>query len=330
MMRTILIIVLGLFIAQNVSAQVDSLIFKLGDYGQIVIISSNLITEKQESFGLDASFRKFYMDFKKIDKTSFRDKNQIIKYSDNNYGSNSREISIEDADNKTDIFYFQEGKEQYLLSGKFKLELLLDRKVVIFINSLEDLEKIEQLSLDSLYLQSLEHFQSQNLNKRISYKIFYSAENNQISKSSNMILAGKFNDYLLLFPTVGMSIINSRIAPEWGASFEFDFRKKGLANIKFGLNYSTMYLFNKDNIFDISSYSFLSLNYYFKYKDDYAQKLSVGYLVNKTSNDFNGKTWNAYYSASIKKIGFKIGGIYTKNTEGKYVVLPSVGFDFSF
>ena len=65
-MRTILIIVLGLFIAQNLKAQNDSLIIKLEDYGQMVVVSSNLTTVKQGNIGLNDKYKKFYEENKKI------------------------------------------------------------------------------------------------------------------------------------------------------------------------------------------------------------------------------------------------------------------------
>jgi hypothetical protein len=329
-MRTILIIVLGLFIAQNLNAQVDSLIIKLGDYGQLIVISPNLVKEKQKSFGLDESYQNFYNDFKKIDKSGFSDKNQIIKYSNKTYEPQYRAISIEAVDNEEGLFYFNEDKQESILPNKYKLEINAERKVIIIINSLDDLDKINQLSLDSLYLQSLKHIQSQDLNNRIAYKIFYSADNKQINENSNLIFSGKLQDFLLLDANIGMSIIDSRIAPEWGASIEFDFRKKGLVNLRFGINYTLKHLYDRDDIFNISNYGFLSLNYYFKYNNSYNQKLSIGYMVNKSGNDFNGNTWNAYYTRNIKDFGFKFGGIYTKNLEDKYVFMPSVGFDFWF
>jgi hypothetical protein len=329
-MRTILIIVLGFFIAQNVNAQSDSLIIKLENYGQLIVISPNLVKEKQKSFGLDTSFRNFYNDFKKIDKSKFIDKNQIIKYSYDRYEPQYSTISIEKSDIESDVFYFHKDKLQSLETNKYKLELMAARKVVILVNSLEDFEKVSLISLDSLYAQSLEHLQNQKLHKRMPYKIFYSTENNHINKNSNLIFHGKFQDYLLLNGTIGMSVIDSRIAPEWGASIELSFRNKDKFGQEFGINYTTMYLYDKNDMYNISSYGFLNLNYCIEYNSRFSHKLVFGYLVNKSGSDFNGRTWDAYLSTKINNLGFKVGGIYTKNLNGAYTLLPTVGIDFGF
>ena len=329
-MRTILLIVLGLFIARNLNAQVDSLIIKLGDYGQMIVISPNLVTEKMESFGLDNSYRDFYTDFRKIDKARFADNNQIIRYSSKNDEPQNRTLSIKYTDKGTNIFYFLEDKQQSHQSTKYKLELTAQRKVVIEVNLLDDFERISKLKLDSLYLQSLEHIQRQNLKKRVPYKIFYSEENKKIDKNSNLILSGKSQDFIMANLTIGMSVIDSRIAPEWGASLEFALQNKDQVGQKFGLNYTTMYLYDKIDIYNISSYGFLNFNYYLKYNKNFSHKIGVGYLVSKTGSDFNGNTWNACFSTKINGLGFKIGGIYTKNTEGVYTILPSIGIDFGF
>jgi hypothetical protein len=331
-MRTILIIVLGLFIAQKINAQSDSLIIKLGDYGQMIVISPNLVTEKQKSFGLDTSYRNFYNDFKKIDKSKFSDKNQVIKYTYKRFEPQYQTITIEKADIDEDVYYFNEDKQQSIQGNKYKLELMAARKVIILVNSLEDFEKINQLSLDSLYLQSLEHIKTQNLHKRVPYKIFYDTENMQINKNSNFTIGGKLQDFIVLDAEFGMSVMDSRVAPEWGANLEFMLKKKDYPGLRFGINYTTMYLYDKNNMYNISSYGFLNLSYYFENNEAFrfSHKLVVGYLVNKSGNDFNGNTWNAYLSSNINNLGFKIGGIYTKNLNGAYTFLPSIGINFGF
>ena len=96
--------------------------------------------------------------------------------------------------------------------------------------------------------------------------------------------------------------------------------------------YTTMYLYDKNDMYNISSYGFLNFNYYIENSNAFrfSNKIVVGYLVNKSGNDFNGRTWDAYLSTKINNLGFKVGGIYTKNLNGAYTLLPTIGIDFGF
>jgi hypothetical protein len=339
MMRTILIIVLGLFIAQNVNAQADSLIIKLGDYGQMIIVSSNRVTEKQKSFGLNESYQKFYEDFKKIDKSGLSDKNYLINYNRALWDKkNNRSISIKAIEKLPDVYYFQDGNENSLLSSKYKLTLNYEH-VIFLLDSLKDFEKISMLNLDTLYFQSIEHFQSQNLRKKDSYNIFYSSLNNSVDKSSNYIMNKKTLDYLLLGTSFGMTMVSSTFAPEFNVNLEMDLHNKGISKFKFGISSTYLFMPNKNDFFDINTYNFLNasfsmnlLNSGFKLKskNELSHKISIGYLISRDGDDFSKNTWNAFWQTNINKIGFKIGAYYTNNLEGNRVILPSIGFDFGF
>ena len=326
-MRTILIIVLGLFIAQNVYAQADSLIIKLENYGQMIVPSEDLAKEK--SIKLNEAYQRFYTDFVKIDTSRMKsDKSYIICYNEALWDNQkNRSIKIKTND---DEYYFHKSNEQAMQSCKYRLEFNYSRKVIFVLNSFEDIEKISRIDLDSLFNQSIMDVKNDHRYVRQPIKVFYSSENSQIKKHPDNFSVKGPTDIIWLYPNAGMSIINSMIAPEWGANIEFELGKKDGAGYKFGINYTVMYLYNKNDIFDISSYGFLSLNYYLKEYKSLKHRLSVGYLVNKSGNDFNGKTWIGSWCMNLNGIGLKLGGFYTKNMENKYVVLPSIGLDFVF
>jgi hypothetical protein len=330
-MRTILIIVLGLFIAQNVSAQVDSMIIKLGDYGQMIIISSNLVKEKQVNFGLNESYQNFYNDFEKINKSGLNDKSYLLNYSKSKWeDQKNRSLSVKPIENEANMFYFQDDKTQSLLTCKYRLELDSERKVIFQFNSLNDFEKVSLLSLDSLYLQALQDFQSQKPQKMYPYMIFYSSDNSKLDKSSNLILRGKSQDYIELNPTFGMSMINSTFAPEISINLNFMLNSKGILHQKFGLSTTFLFIPDKSDFFNISTYKFVNANYFIQFKDNLSHKISIGYMYGRNGSDFSTDTWNAYWQTNINKIGFRLGGFYTRNAEGNRVILPSIGLDFGF
>jgi hypothetical protein len=331
-MRTMLIIVLGLFIARNADAQVDSLIIKLDDAGYLIIISPNLVKQKQESFDLNRDFSRFYADFIMSDKSDYKEKPYIIKYEFDKYSDEHKNRSLTFIERKTthDIFYFQDGKELKILSGKYKLELASRQKVVILIDSLKDLEKISRLDLDTLYLQSLKHFQSHQPNKRLPYNVFYSITNNSIDQDSYVLKSGENKDFINLGPTFGMWFMNSSIFPELTLNADFIVNSKNVTRHKFGISTSFLFMPDKNDFYNISTYKFVNVYYHKKYRDIWDHTFSIGYMYDKNGNDFSNNTWNAYWQTNINKIGFRFGGFYTKNLQGKNVIIPSIGLDFGF
>lgn len=329
-MRTIIAIVLGISIAQIMTAQTDTLIIKLNDFGQMLIVSPSLNSEKQKEIGIDNAFRKFYEDFAKTSSTSFGDKNYLINYIENNNDEKTRKISIKEIENQSDIYFFQDSIQQSLPSYKFQLALHLKREVKIYLNSLQDFQLIKLQNLDSLYLQALSQLQSEKLRNKNPYLIFYTSKNNKINNKSAIIFSGKTNDYIILYSSFGASIISTTISPEINLNMDFSLGKKGLINQKFGFSNTFLFMPNKNDFYDIKTYNFVNANYYLKFNKKWSHKISLGYMYAGNGDDFSKNTWNAYWQTNINEIGFKLGTFYTKNAENKYVYLPSIGFDFGF
>jgi hypothetical protein len=217
-----------------------------------------------------------------------------------------------------------------LVAGKYTLKLEAERRIIFLLDSVEYFKKVSLLNLDTLYIQALEHFQSQNLRKKNSYIVFYASKNNMIDQSSNFVRDKKSLDMLFMYPSFGMSIINSTFAPELSWNVELNFSNKGVDQYKIGLAGTFLFMPDKNDFFKIQTYSFLNLYYDLRFKEKWDHKISVGYLLGSGGNEFSKNTWNAYWQTSINKIGIKIGTYYTKNPEDMYVFLPSIGFNFGF
>ena len=67
-----------------------------------------------------------------------------------------------------------------------------------------------------------------------------------------------------------------------------------------------------------------------KMRNKWTHKVSIGYLYGRTGDDFGENTWNGYWQTTVNKVGVKLGGFLTKNNEGNYVVIPSIGLNFGF
>jgi len=329
MMRTILFIVLGLFIAQNVGAQNDSLIIKLEDYGQMVIILPNLTKAKQEGIGINDLYKKFYEDFKSIDKSSFKKNCYLLNYDTPKWDDqNNRSLTIKALDDFPDVFYFQDGKQIASHSGKYSLKLTKYGDINIVLDSLGDFEKVSLLNLDTLYLQALKHLQDMNLRKRNLYTILYPSSNNNIDESSNYVVSKKSLDYLQLYCSAGILAISTNFAPELNINLDIDFGSKGRFDHSVGISSTLLFMPDKNDFFNISTYSFINANYQHKFNNKGSHRIGIGYLLGGGGDSFSKNTWNAFWQTNINKMGVKLGGYYTKNSEGNYVLLPSIGFVF--
>ena len=254
-MRTILIIVLGLFIAQNLKAQSDSLIIKLEDYGQMIIVSNNLTKVKQEIHGINELYKTFYEDFKSIDKSGFMNNSYIFSYNTAKWDDQkNRSLTVKTSDNFPEVFYFQEGKQASSNSGKYRVKLDKYQDINIFLDSLDDFEKVSLLNLDTLYLQALKHFQDLNLRKRNLYTILYPSSKNKIDESSNYLISKKSHDYIQLYCSAGMLMISSTFAPELNINLDLDFSSKGIFYHTVGLSSTFLFMPDKNDFFKITTY----------------------------------------------------------------------------
>ncbi|MDF1548622.1 MAG: hypothetical protein P1P88_12425 [Bacteroidales bacterium] len=329
-MRTIIAIVLGVFITQTLSAQNDSLIIKLENFGQMLIVSPDFTNEAIKTIGIDDAYQRFYEEFVKINPSVFKKEHYLIKYVESKDELKTKRISLEESENQIDEYFFQDGKHQSRLSFNFQIKLDLKNEVIIYLDSLPDFQRIKILNLDSLYLQSLSEFQSEKLRKKYPYLIFYNSSNNKINNKSSLIFSGKTNDYIILYPTFGASIISTTISPEINLNMDISLGKKGLVYQKFGISNTFLFMPNKNDFYNVKTYYLVNANYYLKFNKKWSHKVSLGYMYAGNGDDFSKNTWNFYWQTSVKDIGFKLGSFYTKNTEGNYVFLPSIGFDFGF
>ena len=330
-MRTILTIVLGVFIAQTLRAQNDSLIIKLSDYGQMLIVSGNLVTEKSKNLELDKNYLEFYNDFAKLDKIALQNGSYILKYKPSFDDENTRELSVNEQERKTDKFYFVNEELASKNSYKYTLEIVGSRKMIIYLDSLTHFEKVSKLSLDSLFSQSLLNIQQQDLNKRKPYVFFYSSKNSQLNKDLDLtIYPRKSQDFIEIYPSFGMQIINSTFSPEININMDFGLGNKGQIGQRFGFSTTFLFIPDRNDFFNISNYNFINASYYMKMRNKWTHKVSIGYLYGRTGDDFGENTWNGYWQTTVNKVGVKLGGFLTKNNEGNYVVIPSIGLNFGF
>jgi len=330
-MRTILTIVLGVFIAQTLQAQNDSLIIKLGDYGQMLIVSGNLVSKKSKNLELDKNYQNFYSDFEKLDKKALENNNYILKYKPSLYEHDARELTVSEIENKIDKYYFVKEEYASKKSYKYTLEINASKKMTLYLDSLAHFEKVGKLSLDSLYFQSIKDIQQQDLNRRQPYVFFYSSDNNQLNKDLKLTIhPGKAQDFIELYPSFGMQMINSTFAPEISFNMDFGLGNKGQVGQRFGLSTTHLFIPDADDFFKISNYNFVNASYYLKLNKKWTHKVSIGYLYGKSGDLFGDNTWNGYWQTTVNKIGIKLGGYLTKNNENNYVVIPSIGFNFGF
>jgi len=329
-MRTIITIVLGIFIAQTLTAQTDTLVIKLDDYGQMIVVSTNLVGKKQKIDGIDVLYKQFYSDFSKIDPSVFKDKKYLISFKAATDNQKASQISIKDSENEGDKYFFQDGKQQSISAYKYELSLNSEGSIKIYLDSLNDLKRVNSISLDSLYEQSFNYMKTSQLRNRTHYKIFYSSKSGKVDENSAFIHEEKSFDYINLFPSFGMRMIQSTFAPEASINVDFILGKKGGLDQRFGISTSFLFMPDKNDFFDVKTYNFLNASYYLKYNSKWSQKISVGYMISGDGEDFNGKTWSASWQPNIGSIGMSFGGFYTKNTTGKYVFLPSIGISFGF
>ena len=330
-MRTILFIVLSISIAQISLAQQDTLIIKLDDYGQITIMTDQLFSKKAKPLNFDEIYSKFHDDFEKIDKSEMKDTILNIRYVYDKFDTPVRSIEIEKNKEKKTTFYFQDSTQ--LIEKTYNYTLFLDYSdfflghtiVHVAVSNISDFDKIAKVSVDSLYETAQAYLLNFKLNKRISYKIFYAKDDVDITIGSN-----KIHDYINLYPSFAMSVINSNIAPEIDFNIDFILSQKNKPKYKFGINTSFLFLQDENDFFKVYTYNIASLYYHLFVKNNSSHKFSVGYMYRKTGPHFNGNTYTASWQYNMKQIGVKLGGYFTENLEGDYVVIPSIGLNFSF
>jgi len=334
-MRTILFIVLSTFIAQISLAQQDTLIIKLDDYGKITIVTKQLFSKKGKSLNFDDIYSKFYADFQKIDKSDIQDNTFNIRYLYDEYNASIRSIKIEKSKKKTKIFYFQDSIQQIEKPYNYTLSLKSPNfysyeEVQVAVNNIPDFEKITKYSIDSLYEKVQSDLSIFGLKKRIAHKIMYEQDNVEINMSPMLINSNKIHDYISIYPSFGMSVINSNFAPEIDINIDFALYHKSKMKYKFGVNTSFLFIQDENDFFKIHTYNIANVYYHLFIRDNSSHRFGVGYMYQKTGPHFNGDTWTASWQYNLKRVGIKLGGYFTKNLEGNYVAIPSIGFDFGF
>ena len=328
-MRTILFIVLSTFFAQISLAQQDTLIIKLDDYGQITIMTDQLFSKKLKAQKFDDIYSKFYSDFEKIDKSEMKDTILDIRYVYGGFETLVRTIEIEKSKEKNTTFYFQDSIQ--LIEKNYNYTLFLEYSdfflghtlVQIAVSDITDFDKITKVSIDSLYEDAQAYLLNFKLSKHISYKIFYAPNNVDITIGSN-----KIHDYISLYPSFGMSVINSNFAPEIGFNIDIVLSHKNKPKYKFGINTSFLFIQDENDFFKVYTYNVANLYYHLFVRDNTSHSFSIGYMYRKTGPHFNGNTYTAAWQYNMKHIGVKLGGYYTKNEEGNYIVIPSIGLNF--
>lgn len=331
-MRTILFIVLSISIAQISLAQQDTLIIKLDDYGQITIITDQLFNKKGKTPGFDKIYERFYSDFQKMNKSVLRDNSVLIRYIYDKNDSTIRSIKIEKNKNVEKEIYFNASLQQTVRSFNYTLYVKLSayEEMLIGVNKISDFDKIAGLSIDSSYSTARINLLSRDLNKRNAYKVIYNQENNKINLNTVLIQKDKALDYINIYPSFGMSIVNSNFAPEIDINIDFALHYKSKTKYKFGINSSFLFIQDENDFFKVYTYNLAHLYYHFFVRDNSSHKFSVGYMYRKTGPHFNGDTWTAAWQYNKKQVGIKLGGYFTKNPEGKYVIIPSIGINFGF
>jgi len=331
-MRTIFFIVLSTFIAQILKAQQDTLIISLDDYGQIRFMTDKLFSKKGEALKFDDIYSKFYTDFEQVDKSDMQDNAFNIRYV-NYEGLAIHKSSIKMVGKKSvskDI-YFDRKNLQTVKSFNYTLsvELSANNEMEISVDNIVDFEKVTHLSIDSLYKNVQINVQG-FLAKRLAHKVIYKTENNMLDVNS-VVVEGKYaHDYINLYPSFGMSVINSNFAPEIDVNIEFILSHKNKPKYKFGINTSFLFIQDENDFFKVYTYNIANLYYHLFMRDNTSHSFSIGYMYRKTGPHFNGNTYTAAWQYNMKHIGVKLGAYYTKNEEGNYVVIPSIGLHFGF
>lgn len=332
-MRTILFIVLSISIAQISLAQQDTLIIKLDDYGQITIMTDQLFSKKAKPLNFDEIYSKFHDDFEKIDKSDMQDNAFNIRYVYyDGLVAHKSNMNIEDKKSTSKDIYFEHSKFQTSKSLNYTLSVMLSKhnELEVTVNNITDFDNISEISIDSLYENVRTDILNRDLYKRLAHTVIYKAENNLLDINTFMEKGKRAQDYINLYPSFGMSVINSNIAPEIDFNIDFVLSQKNKPKYKFGINTSFLFLQDENDFFKVYTYNIASLYYHLFVKNNSSHKFSVGYMYRKTGPHFNGNTYTASWQYNMKQIGVKLGGYFTENLEGDYVVIPSIGLNFSF
>ena len=228
--------------------------------------------------------------------------------------------------------YFERNNLQTVKSLNYTLSVKLSdyNELEIAVDNIADFEKIAKLSIDSLYKKVQLDILSRDLTKRIAYKVIYQINKNKLSSKSMLIHPNKTLDYINIYPSFGMSIINSNFAPEIDFNIDFILAKKAKTKYKFGINTSFLFIQDENDFFKVYTYNIASAYYHLFIRDNSSHKFSVGYMYRKTGEHFNGDTWTASWQYNVKNVGIKLGGYFTENLDGNYVAIPSIGLNFGF
>lgn len=329
-MRTIITIVLGILIAQTGLAQNDTLLIKLNDYGHMQIIDNKMKKIKKINFNLDENYSGFYNIFKEIDKSELSEGCFLIKSKQASQYSESKKISIEEIKKAATEHFFHNGIKQSVYARKYTLELIPEKRVIIKVDSLSDFDKLTSISLDSLYRQAVLDYKNQDTLIKVPHRLIYSSYGNQLDKKASLYLPLRTSDYLMLYGTYGVSVLNSNFMPEISANMDLQLNHLFGVKQRFGTSVTWMFLPDENDFYNINTYVFNNIHYYFKTDNEWQHKVSIGYMTDGNGNHFSDNTWNAYWLTKINKLSIKFGGFLTKNTFGDYKVLPSVGLGFGF
>ncbi len=334
-MKAILAIALGVFITQTLTAQNDSLIIKLNDYGQLLIVNSNLVTKKIDNRKLDETYSGFYQQFEELTKIRSFEKEEgyFIKFTSKSSCEDCPKhstIQITQKNKTPDKYFFYKDQIGSLLDYKYKVSL--SPKTFLFLDSINDFAKVSTISLDSLYKQSKKEISPDTLHKRQAHLFFFDSNNGKLNDQPRLIYSeGKAQDYIMLYTGFGAQIINSSFAPQVDIIADVAFNKKNtIPGQKFGISATFLFMPDEADFHNINTYNFANVSYYLKFNQKWSHKISVGYLFAKNGEHFSNDTWCAFWQSNIKDIGVKIGTYYTKNSDGDYVTIPSFGVSISF
>lgn len=239
-------------------------------------------------------------------------------------------VEVKEIENNSDIFLIESEGMREILADRIEFRIYLSKAAILFsVNSMDDLEAISELSVESVWDQV--NLKYKNYGKR---NIYSGTGKFKYGKANVANISGRpgGNDSIELSSGVGLGFYRDRFVPD--LSFKLGFHlpdRFGNKKLEFGALYTQHYFISTQSEGDSEPdlNGFLSGFISHQFLPNYEIGIAFGALIHRDGDYFKGGTYKLsfYTSKDNSKVEFTPELIFTEDFKSAF---PAIRFGLSF
>lgn len=240
-------------------------------------------------------------------------------------------VEVKALENNSDVYLIGTEGMKEIPAERTEFNILLSKvAIAFFVESLDDLDAISELSVESVWDQiNLKYKDYGKRNVYVGEGVFKYGKAN----ISNISGRSEGIDSIELSMGVGIGFYRERFVPDLGFKLGFNLPDRfGNSKIQTGLLYTQQYVFTGGSEISTSEpdlNGFLSGFFNLKYGNGNEVGLGIGYLIHKEGDFYSGNTFklSLFTQRSDSKLNFTPELIFTNDFKQAF---PALRFGLSF